>query len=655
MSKSQTRRQPSAQRASRRGLLPFAGVDGEGGDVGGKHEFLMLRAGDRLLETGEPLSPYECFAFLADLPRDRIYVAFAFDYDVTMMIRRLPPSRVIALFDREARAIVDKDGKPTSRYHPVTVGHGQFEIDYLPHKEFKVRRAGEHTTHDAKWTVVSDTFTFFQTSFVRALSKWFADEPDLTPAIDKIAEGKAMRNSFGAVTEYERDYNQLECVMLERLMEKFRELCTDLDVKPRTWQGPGNLVSAVFRREGMPRKTALAIPPQVWTDANAAYCAGRFEVSTYGRIDNKVYQYDLNSAYASSYRDLPCLLHGKWEPITEIPPDGIYVADVTFHHRDRLRWNTLPVRSAKGNLLFPRAGRGWYWSPELTVAQQWADLEVHGGWKYVKCCDCRSFDWVYALYDERDRVGKTSGKGKVLKTILATIYGKLAQSKGHPVYSNPVWAGLIVSSCRSRLIDAALSVQQGADVYMLATDGMFVGNPRPGLTVGQDLGEWTLTEHDEMFIVQSGVYFMPTEKPKTRGVPQSKVIEYEPEFRSIWSRWAVQHSHDFMTETTFASVEIPLRVFIGAKLAYARDKLWSAGRWRNESKRVSFDWTTKRCLPELKGETLTTWPVEGSPTLVSRAPRWLVGGELPKPDPERLLLDEQPDWGDRLDWDDDDQ
>jgi hypothetical protein len=632
------RRQQRSQRADKRKQrepVPFAGVDGEGGDIDGTHEYLLLRAGRHLLETGKPLTPYECFAFLADLPKDRIYVSFAFDYDVTMMIRRLPPSRVAALFERKKRAIRDpKTGKETGQYYPVSVGGGLFQIDYMPHKEFKVRRKG------GKWTTISDTFTFFQSSFVRALRKWFDDSPQYSDHIDRIAVGKEMRHDFGEVTEDEREYNALECVMLELLMERFRDLCTQLDIFPRKWQGPGNLVTAVFRREGLPSKFDIRVPLDVWKAANAAYYGGRFEASTYGLIQGPVYQYDINSAYASHYRDLPCLQHGRWEPITSLPDDNsIFFATVRFHHRNEATWYTVPVRSEKGTLLFPRTGAGTYWCHELNVLRQYADIEVESGFRYIRRCDCRNFDWVYALYDERDRVGKDSGRGKVLKTVLATIYGKLAQSKGHPIFANPIWSGLIVSHCRAKLVTAALQMEGGRDVLMLATDGLFC-TTRRNLTVGSDLGEWTLEEHESLFIIQSGLYLMPDVSPKTRGVPQSKIMQYDSTFRELWDEWL-----ETFDLSAVPFVNIPLRVFVSARLAHARRKTWMAGKWREEHKKVRFDWRTKRARPRVVGSSVVTLPVDGHPELRSLAPTWQIGGEL---EPERLLIEDQPDWGDTL-------
>lgn len=682
MSNSTKRNQTRKQRADRRLPREFAGVDGEGGDIEGKHEYLMLRAGSSqvdgsYLETGKPLTTYECLAFLADLPDDKIYVAFAFDYDVTMMIRHLPPQKIDKLFDRESRAITDKDGNFTSRYWPVTVGNGEFEIDYLPHKEFRVRRPGE------KWRVINDTFTFFQASFVKALrmfyghdddqGNWYPNETEewAAKAIDLIAEGKEQRNEFTYVTQHEREYNNLECNMLEMLMDKFRSLCDQLDIKPSKWQGPGYLVSAVFKREGVPRKQFDDVPDEVWSNANYAYYGGRFECGTYGNIDRTVHQYDINSAYASTYKTLPCLRHGSWERVDDAPTlpqhgddggaGGIYFADVTFRHRDAARWYTLPVRSAKGTLLFPRIGRGWYWHPELEEASKYCDFTVHRIYRYTAHCNCRFFDWVYDLYGERDRVGKKSGKGKVLKIVLATIYGKLTQSIGHPAYANPIWAGIIVSSCRAKLISGALQVNGGSDVLMLATDGLFCLEPRD-LSVGKALGEWEHDVHGSMFIVMSGIYFLPGIKPKTRGVPQSRIVAHEEDFRKLWADYIAtcREPYDLYRRVM---VDIPLRNFTSIRVANARGKNFLAGRWTETSKRMVFEWATKRIIDDeefpnnIAGGALWTRPLEGSEELVSHPSSREIGGKQNYHEYDTELLEQclrdGPDWCDQL-WRDDD-
>src|SRR6266487_3962473 len=133
----------------RQTLRPFAGVDGEGGNVWGRHEYMLLRAGRRVITNPAGLGWRECLGFLADLPRDAIYVSFFFDYDVTKMLQGLPEQRLRRLLDRDSRPV----GPDKSTLLAVDVPG--FQIDYLPGKEFRVRRAHEGGGY-GKWLIVSD-------------------------------------------------------------------------------------------------------------------------------------------------------------------------------------------------------------------------------------------------------------------------------------------------------------------------------------------------------------------------------------------------------------------------------------------------------------------------------------------------------------------
>lgn len=638
----------------------FCGVDGEGGDIDGRHEYQLLRAGTHLLQTGKPLGTAECLAFLADLPKDVLYVSFFFDYDVTMMLRGLPFDRLTRLLDQDCRRLPDR---PCSTL-PVDVG--PFQVDYLPRKEFRVRRFHKWDTVDGKrikkyhpWTVISDTGSFFQTSFVKALRAWFGhankedwvcdvcgggihdwipDIPTDGDKIDRIAEGKEQREGFTQLDSYQEKYNRLEIEMLERLMEKFRIMSDKNNIRPMKWQGPGNLVSAVMRREKLPNRSTLDplydAMPGLLEMANDGYYGGRFELGVYGDIAGPVYQYDINSAYADTYRLLPCLIHGRWERITDRPTDGsLYVGEASFKHPDTYAYCTLPVRGkSDGALLFPRQASGTYWSPELEMAAEHARIWFKQGYRYIQACDCTLFDWVYEIYDARKAMGKDV-QGKVLKLVLASIYGKLAQSVGCAPYSNPIWASLIVSNVRATLARAALQVEGGSDVLMLATDGLFSTQPR-SLPIGGKLGEWTETVHPSMFAVQSGVYFIPGQSPKTRGVPQTQVIKHEQQFRDVWDH--------FLRTGELGSVDVPLHSFTGLRLAMARHKQDTAGTWNDITKSVAFDWTTKRVFSGVDNRTVVTEPMAGGRGLKSEPYSRIIGGLKAQ---ERLMLADQPEWG----------
>lgn len=350
-----------------------------------------------------------------------------------------------------------------------------------------------------------------------------------------------------------------------------------------------------------------------------------------------VYQYDLNSAYARTYRDLPCLLHGTWRRSTDVPRGGIFVANVDFYHEKESFIYTLPVRTRTGSIVFPRQASGTYWSPELLLAQaEGCTLTFNGGFEYEKQCDCRWFDWVEPIYAERKAMGKDAA-GMVLKTMLATIYGKLAQSVGTAPYANAIWAGLITSTVRNQLCRAALSDSSGtgADVVMLATDGLFCTERRTTLDIGSELGQWSETIHDSMFVVQSGVYMLPEHDPKTRGVSQRKVIQHTWDFYAAWKR--------YLTTGIAPSVTVSLRQFIGLKTASFRNRLDLAGQWLDVTRTINFDWTSKRDNPRIDGSMVRTSAPSGSPRLVSKPYTRLIGGGS-----FRELNEEQPDWSDVL-------
>jgi hypothetical protein len=635
-----------ARSAGGRKRAPFVGVDGEGGDFygNGGHDYLLLRAGDRVLDTGQPLTTVDCLEFLADLPKTRLYVAFFFDYDVTMILRDMPAERLRRLLDAETRR---KD--PCSQPYPID--YGAYQVDYVPHKEFRVRRRGKGT----RWTIINDVGPFFQEPFARlnadgtisgALSKWLGDEPELTDIIRKIAEGKGKRNEFGPMTDYERQYNYHECQLLARMMEKYRDMCDRLDLHPTKWQGPGQLVTAFFKREKFPRHKDLRIYdeiPDFIRFANNAFYGARFECCQFGWIGQDVHQWDKNSAYASVYEKLPCMVHSRWIKRRNIPlaPRALFVADVRFRHPKGWTLNTLPIRTEKGTLIFPREGRGTYWSAEIDTARNYGvEVDLAGEcWQCERLCDCQPFRRVHELYQERQRLG-SSTQGRPLKLMLATLYGKFAQSIGCAPFASPIWAGLITSYTRAMLIDAALAPGNGgSDVIMLATDGLYTLEDRPSLIQSKKIGDWSHAVHDSMLAVQSGVYVLPSQL-KTRGVPGIKLVEHYIDLLAVWMKWL-----DDPDLAQGPSTCIPLRQFVGLRLAIARNKPETAGSWVDVAKVITYDWESKRTAWKLVNTRLLTRPIQGSPSLVSVPYSRMIGGERAA---ERLLYDDQPDWADAL-------
>jgi hypothetical protein len=628
----------------------FGTVDGEGGNIpdpdalfGTKHEFLLLRADEFEIGSGSPLGHRQCFDFLAGLPNNRIWTGYFFDYDVTMMCRSLPEERARRLFDPTERL----RGNSGFSFPFIEVDN-EWEVGYLPHKEFKVRRKGQDY-----FTVISDTGSFFQTSFVRTLNKW---EIGTEEEREWIAKEKAMRADFTELTEETRAYNMLECVLHNRLMEQFRSVCVEVGYVPNKWQGPGHLASAMLRKHGVPRRQDIPIMNN-WKFrelANAAYYGGRAETTVIGNVPGPVYQWDVNGAYVDALRYLPCLVHGSWKFVRSLPASrsrgDIWVGNVEFGHDGSTLIYNLPVRKKDGNIFFPRYGSGHYWSWELDAAERaGTKFTFKEGWVYERHCQCRPFSWIDTYYQERLRLGK-GNKGYTLKLGGNSIYGKLAQSIGYAPWANPVYAGLITAYCRAKIIDAYRDDPN--DVLMIMTDGLFMRH-NPGLSETRQLGDWELKVHESLFVVQPGIYFLP-DSVKTRGVPLGRIQAVEGEFREAFDRFAA-------TMEMPAPIPIPVTNFLTMRQALARRKWHLAGTWESTTRDISYDWTNKRqgsgLVRERNSGVLRSLPYDSDVSTLSVPYDRVIGGQLnispfsSYRDPglqEKIAAAEQPDWNEPL-------
>lgn len=621
-------------------LRQFRGVDGEGGTVpdeallfGERHQYLSLRVGPNLLATGKPLHWRECFEFLLSQPKGYIDVAYFFDYDVTMIIRTMPEERATRLLRRELRYT------KTGGIMPLDID--EYECDYLPHKEFKLRRKGDKT-----WVVISDVGQFFQGSFLSSLNKWNIGTEEER---EMIRKGKSMRADFTEHTEEIEAYNALECYLLEQLMTDFRYVCEETGYVPKKWQGPGYLASAMLERHGVPKRDDIPIlsNKSFQTLAQAAYYGGRFETTTAGPIQHRIYQYDINSAYPAVLRTLPCLIHGSWASVRTRPSEGIWFGRVHFNHDAPRYLYNLPFRLKNGNILYPKEGIGVYWSNELEAAEKaGTNFEFESGWVYERHCECRWFDFINDYYALRLSLGKTT-KGYVLKLAGNSIYGKLAQSIGYAPWANPVWAGLITAGCRAQLIDAYRDDPDS--IVMLATDGIFSTAPLH-VPESNSLGEWEATVHEDgMFIVQPGIYFLGNSGDvKTRGVERGRITDMRPVFEEQWKKFIDSHGINH-------TVSVPVQNFITAKQAIARRKWKIAGTWESTNREISFDWANKRKrgVAFFRNGMLRTMPHDGGKDQISTPYGRTIGGEAIVSEEERYTdpglveaarMSEQPDW-----------
>lgn len=560
---------------------------------------------------GEHLTTRDCLEFLLSLPPQPILVGYYFvGYDANQILR--------GIIGTNNGSTIRRILKPNQGdYGPLSTYWSDYAITYQPGKYFRVSRVDPITRKliNRSCRTVYEAFGFFQSSFVAAITKWSIGSDDERTM---IVENKNRRAEFAQLTEEIKEYCTLECRLLATLMGEFRDTCTEVGIRPRGWSGAGELAAALFKKHGTPKRpltlretavqptsTSLRRPQrdrQFEVAANSAYYGGRFEVSRLGLIKGPVYEYDLHSAYPSELRNLPCPLHTWWQHkprAARLPEDGIYVAKICFNHPDG-PWCGLPFRGKSGGLYWPRQGMGWYWSLEIEAARRrlHAEVAVLDLWVARRKCDCRLFDWVEKLYDLRRRLGPDT-RGQPLKFGLNSLYGKLAQRSGRGPYHDPVAAGLITAATRARLIEALAQDPEAG--FMLATDAVYSTHPL-SLDTGDGLGQWEAKVWPDLFVVQPGVYWSPSEQEtslKSRGAPRSVIGDATPRFIAAWDELhnrlrPAEFRERRLEERLFPTVPVAVHVFYGCRYALHRNKPWLAGKWEDVDRQESFEWRTKR-------------------------------------------------------------
>jgi hypothetical protein len=656
MTPEQCEKERERNRSRHKIIRPFMAVDGEGGGIDpvGRQPYLLMAAsgstaGEEHVKhcDGRFLSVRDCLDFLLSLPTKPILVGFYFGYDATQILRG------ISKIDTVKRILDPRQGKNG----PLSTYWGNYAITYQQGQYFRVSRvdrSGSKPKIDKSTTrTVYDVFGFFQCSFAAAIEKWnIGSEHERA----FISRNKDRRDEFSELSEEIIEYCKLECRFLATLMTEFRTVCATAGITPKQWSGAGWLASALLDKHGIPKRPLTAKEtagsrilgsragknlrrperdPEFEAAAAFAYYGGRVEVSCLGLITGTqitsdfgtrpgpVYAYDINSAYSAGMSELPCPLHTQWvhrPHARRLPESGLYLAKISFIHPigpDARPWCGLPFRR-NGGLFWPVQGTGWYWSCEIAAARRWLGtsvINVHDLW-IARCeCDCRLFDWVPALYDERRRIGSAT-RGYPLKLGLSSLYGKMAQRTGRGPYHDAVAAGLITAMTRTRLIEAV--GQDPEAVVMLAADAVFSTRKLP-LEIGEGLGQWEEKVWPDLFIVQPGVYWSPSELKdslKSRGAPRSVIGDAVPEFHRVFAEWIAKLRQPGATaclrdRQLIPWVPVKIRVFYGCRLALALGKPWLAGRWKDDTRRISFEWFTKRdaMRVRLDGFCLVTIPI----------------------------------------------
>jgi DNA polymerase type B, organellar and viral len=428
------------------------------------------------------LTTEECLRFLVSLPKGSksgeqpIYVWFAFNYDINMILGDLP-------LKGETESI-EELRKTNQTYYRG------YKITYIPGKIFKLNYNGR-TFHS------TDIFSFFQTSFEKALSDWNISNPEI------ITKGKAARQDFSTWEMADiKLYNDAELDTMSELAEKLRAAVTPLNLTVRSWHGPGALAGAFLGKHKAANYLG-DIPNDLYEIATRAYFGGRIDAAGYGFVE-PVYHYDIVSAYPAAIRYLPDISSLKWRYSKGRPPSGsLYVSRIKWELQDT-QWGAFPWRTKNGTIRFPLRGEGWYWSTEIeaAIARFPADCFTFvETWYAVGILSTPFFNVVQEAFEYRNELKKQGHSSNIaIKLILNSLYGKFAQTIGKAKYYSPIWAGLITALTRAK-ISAVIT----DDCVCTMTDSLWSVKPL-NITPSKELGEWEQQEETKLVLAEAGLY-----------------------------------------------------------------------------------------------------------------------------------------------------
>lgn len=542
----------------------YLGIDGEGqGREDHRYIFLAVSSSDGTQrwsidgkvesETDKRrvrLTTKESLDFILSIPktkRTKIF-AYAFQYDLTKILTDVDTRSLYRLFRPETR----KRRPDDTRKGLIPIYWHGYVIN-LQASKFTVKKGPRRAT-------IWDIFKFFQGRFVAAIQDWKVGTPALW---ERMARMKEQRADFDKLDwDSVKEYCYEECASMAALAQKLTEAHEKAGLKLKNYYGAGSSAEAMLTVMGI--KARLRPCPEELKDvAQRAFFGGRFENSVLGTISGTLYGYDISSAYPYELCFLPCLEHGRWKWTLERKDlEGPHVASALVQYKlGRIKkeaglatehWGPFPFREKDGSICFPvSSGGGWVYREEYLVGERlFPNTEFHGAWVYKTTCNCQPFKKIPGYYTERVRIGK-EGPGIVIKLGCNSCYGKLAQSVGAARFQSWLWAGMITSGTRAKLLEMVGLVKDRSSILMMATDGIVsrerIRAPRPKDTGTFDvvkmkdgkpdgdpipLGGWEEKINTKgMFFARPGIYFplSPTAKEASsvrgRGVGRKAILE----------------------------------------------------------------------------------------------------------------------------------
>lgn len=562
---------------------PFIFWDGEGSHpkhLDGKYILFGCSINGEGYEEihGEDLHAIQCLELMIEVARkypNHIHCAFAFNYDVVMILKSLPVEHAVRL---------------KSKGYDF---YGPYRLEYRPGKWFAVthRPSGQSVR-------INDIFSFFGKSAIASAEEYLPDSEYLSI----VRYGKSKRDSFEyANLHLVRTYMHVELRLYVQLIHRLRNLLSELGVKPQGWYGPGAVATAVLRKQKIKSVMDRNLPDAIIEASQQAYFGGRFEQYKTGVYYGQTHSYDVRSAYPNAMRAMPNLQNGIWQHRTfDVTPTNETLLDfalykVSYSAHDRADWHSphpFPRRNRNGAIGYPTQVDNWYWGIEVrsAIRSNVGTIDVSEGWEFWETDSSdRPFTFLAHLYDQR-QVWKNEGNPVQLaaKLALNSLYGKQAQRVGWnedtmmpPTWHQLEYAGFTTASCRARVWE--LMSQAPGRIIAVETDGLYSEVELEVLPDNKQLGDWEHSTADGIMYVQSGMYW-------TLGHDEKGQREWQKGKTRGFTRKALTLETVKTTVSNLSPIQVTSRRFAG--LSYATTGLMS--QWIDRESWIEWGGSGKR-------------------------------------------------------------
>lgn len=279
-------------------------------------------------------------------------------------------------------------------------------------------------------------------------------------------------------------------------------------------------------------------PEKVLKYSYNSYYGGHFEILKRGYME-RVYNYDIKSAYPAEIANLINYNKGKWEKVDKLNPDchsGFYLCSISSMEPVFSPFMQ-KVGGSVGLNVYPNGRFKQYLTKEeiLFFESRFENsaISIESGYEFTPKTEELPFkSEIERLYQWKESETNPDVK-KCVKIILNSLYGKFIQVSGDLNQTgklfNPIYAAKITAGARIKILELAL--QKPDSIISFSTDSVCSLEP---LKVPEKagLGDFALDFEGEGVFLMSDIYNLwntetKKEKSKLRGfsLAQSRDIE----------------------------------------------------------------------------------------------------------------------------------